>query len=203
MAPNRPALGVELWPGGNRDPPSGSAGHRRWLQYIGHVRQGLDPLLQATRMDIPDSWRQTILDIFEYHPGKMLERIKDSTGFTIVHGDVNPGNVLYPVKDGRVYFLDRQPFTWSLTTWLGVSDLSYLMVQYWDTELRRDLEIAILKEYHRQLMANGVTGYDWDQLLTDYKLCVVQGVYTAAEWCIKRKIVSGCGGSGGWNWRGP
>jgi hypothetical protein len=59
------------------------------------------------------------------------------------------------------------------------------MVQYWDTELRRDLEISILKEYHRQLIANGVTGYHWDQLLADYKLCVVQGVYTVSEWCIK------------------
>ena len=124
-------------------------------------RQGLDSLLDATRADISDSWRQVILDIFEYHPGKMLERTKDPSGFTIVHGDINPGNILYPIKNrectrlrqaygaagkriaastkGKVYFLDRQPFTWSLTTWLGVSDLSYLMVQYWDTELRRDL----------------------------------------------------------------
>ena len=168
----------------------------RLNQYIGHVRQGVDALLQATRMDIPDSWRQTILDIFQYHPGKMLERTKDSTGFTIVHGDVNPGNILYPIKNRewtridantkeKVYFLDRQPFTWSLTAWLGVSDLSYLMVQYWDTPSRRELEMPILQEYHRQLIANGVIGYSWYQLLADYKLCVVQGVYTVTQWCIK------------------
>jgi len=81
--------------------------------------------------------------------------------------------------------LDRQPFTWSLTTWLGVSDLSYLMVQYWDVEVRRELEMSVLREYHRQLLANGVIGYDWDQLFADYKLCAVQAVYTVAEWCIK------------------
>ena len=164
-------------------------------QYVGHVRQGRDALLEATRMDIPDSWRQAILDVFQYHPGKMLQRTQDSAGFAVVHGDVNPGNVLYPITnrewtrmdpntEAKVYFLDRQPFTWSLTTWLGVSDLSYLMVQYWDTSLRRELEMPVLREYHRQLVAYGVGGYDWDQLIADYKLCAVQAVYTVAEWCI-------------------
>jgi hypothetical protein len=59
------------------------------------------------------------------------------------------------------------------------------MVQYWDTKLRRDLEMSVLREYHRQLLANGVTGYDWDRLIADYKLCVAQGLYTVTEWCIK------------------
>ena len=165
-------------------------------QYVEHVRRGLDPLLEATRLDIPDSWRQTIVDIFQYHLEKMLQRTQDPAGFAIVHGDVNPGNILYPINNregtrrdahtkARVYFLDRQPFTWSLTTWLGVSDLSYLMVQYWDTKLRRDLEMSILREYHRQLVAYGVSSYDWDQLIADYKLCAVQAIYTVAEWCIK------------------
>lgn len=154
-------------------------------RYIGHIRKGLDQLLEETRTDIPDSWRKAILDIFEHHPGKMLERTKDLTGFTIVHGDVNPGNILYPINEGKVYFLDRQPFDWSLTTWLGVSDLSYLMAQYWNTELRRHLEMSVLEQYHRQLFYNGVTGYGWDQLLEDYKLCIPQALYTVAEWCIK------------------
>jgi hypothetical protein len=154
-------------------------------RYIGHVRPGLDWLLEATRTDIPDLWRETILDVFEHHPRKMGERTNDPTGFTIVHGDINPGNILYPVNGGKVYFLDRQPFTWSLTTWLGVSDLSYLMVQYWDTEQRRQLELSVLEQYHRQLIDNGVTDYGWDQLLADYKLCIPQAMYTVAEWCIQ------------------
>jgi hypothetical protein len=156
-------------------------------RYIAHVRQGLDGLLEATRTDIPNSWREAILDIFEHHPRKMWERTNDLAGFTIVHGDVNPGNILYPVNQGKLYFLDRQPFIWSLTTWLGVSDLAYLMVQYWDTERRRHLEFSVLEQYHRQLIDNGVNDYNWDQLLSDYKLCVPQVVYTVAEWCIQPK----------------
>ena len=154
-------------------------------RYLGHVGQGLNSLLEATRSDIDDFWRKTILSIFQHHPDKMLERTVNPTGFTVVHGDVNPGNVLYPINQGKVYFLDRQPFNWSLTTWLGVSDLAYLMVQYWAISSRRDLEMLVLQEYYRQLIANGVTCYTWDQLLADYKLCVVQGLYTVTEWCIK------------------
>ena len=156
-------------------------------RYIGHVRQGLDPLLEATRPDFPGSWQETILEVFEHHPSKMWERTNNPTGFTIVHGDVNPGNILYPVDRGKVYFLDRQPFIWSLTTWLGVSDLSYLMVQYWETEKRRNLEMSVLEQYHRQLIDQGVSDYGWEQLLADYKLCIPQAVYTVAEWCIRRE----------------
>ena len=166
-------------------------------RYIGHVREGLDQLLEATRADIPDLWRETILDVFEHHPRKMWERTNDPNGFTIVHGDINPGNILYPVDPGKVYFLDRQPFPWSLTTWLGVSDLSNLMVQYWDAEQRRQLELSVLEQYHRQLIDNGVTDYGWDQLLGDYKLTIPQAVYTVAEWCIKPEDRDGMR----WLWR--
>ncbi len=58
------------------------------------------------------------------HCALMCTRALDTTGFTLVHGDVNPGNILAPrTGNGRVYLADRQPFDWSLTTWLGVSDL--------------------------------------------------------------------------------
>jgi hypothetical protein len=32
-------------------------------------------------------------------------------------------------------------------------------------------------------MRRGVTDYSWSQLVTDYKLCAVQSVYVATEWC--------------------
>jgi len=42
---------------------------------------------------------------------------------------------------------------------------------------------AILRHYHQCLLENGVQGYDWDQLLADYRLCVAMGVYVAVEYC--------------------
>jgi hypothetical protein len=83
-----------------------------------------------------------------------------------------------------VYLVDRQPFHWSLTAWLGVSDLAYAIVHWWDTPLRHELELPVLREYHATLMHNGVHDYGWDQLWYDYRLCAVQSLYVASEWCL-------------------
>ncbi len=89
----------------------------------------------------------------------MRERTRDGAGFTLVHGDVNPGNVLTPISGaGPVYLIDRQPFDWSLTTWLGASDIAYMIVHRWDTELRRELELPVLRHYHAALERRGVVG---------------------------------------------
>ncbi|RCJ36864.1 hypothetical protein A6769_15345 [Nostoc punctiforme NIES-2108] len=65
--------------------------------------------------------------------------------------------------NGKIYLIDRQPCDWSLTTWLGVSDLAYVMVHWWETDLRRQWEIPILHECHANLISNGFFGYDWSR----------------------------------------
>jgi hypothetical protein len=154
-------------------------------RYMVHIQRGLGPLLEATQADIDASWTQALVDIFTYHPAKMLERTKKDAGFTVVHGDVNPGNILSPREGrGKTYVIDRQPFAWSLPTWLGVSDLAYLMVPWWETDVRRQFEYSMLRAYHKHLVRCGITDYEWEQLLYDYRLTAVQGVYVATEWCV-------------------
>jgi thiamine kinase-like enzyme len=103
----------------------------------------------------------------------------------LVHGDVNPGNILAPrAEPGRIYLIDRQPFDWSLIAWLGVSDLAYLLCSFWPEETRRRFELPILRHYHAALAARGVAGYSWERLWDDYRLCAVQSVYVAVEWCV-------------------
>jgi len=131
------------------------------------------------------AWRRALVEIFARHPAQMLERTRDSTGFTLIHGDPNPGNILAPIDGaGPVYLVDRQPFDWSLTTWLGVGDMAYVMVHWWESERRRELELPILHHYHAALERRGVAGYAWEQLLRDYRLTAVQSVYVATEWCV-------------------
>jgi uncharacterized protein DUF1679 len=159
--------------------------HAKLNQYLGHVGQGFAPLAEAVGADIDRSSKTAMIDIFQNHPAKMLERANNPIGMAVVHGDLNPGNILFPkIGEGKIYLIDRQPFKWSLTVWLAVSDLSYMMVQYWDTKSRREFEMPILAEYYRQLIHLGIVEYSWEQLIDDYKLTVPQGVYAAAEWCI-------------------
>ncbi len=153
-------------------------------RYIDHIRQGLAPLLADLGDQIPQDWRTALREIFAWHPEAMLARTRDPQGFCLIHGDTNPGNILSP-RDGAgpVYLIDRQPFDWSLTVWLGVSDIAYTMVHWWDTEPRRCCEQEVLRRYHQALGERGVAGYSWEQLLRDYRLAAVQSVYVAVEWC--------------------
>jgi hypothetical protein len=45
------------------------------------------------------------------------------------------------------------------------------------------LEIPVLRCYFEELAAQGVSGYSWEQLFDDYRLCVAMGVYIATEYC--------------------
>ena len=57
---------------------------------------------------------------------------------SLLHGDLNPTNILTPkTADTPVYFLERQPFDWSLTYGLGAYDLAYFLVIWWPEDIRR------------------------------------------------------------------
>jgi len=66
----------------------------------------------------------------------------DGNGFILIHGDVGHNNILV-TRDGDrpIYIIDRQPFDWSLTTWMGVNDLANALVLDWEVEIRRRLEV--------------------------------------------------------------
>src|SRR5262249_7242466 len=122
--------------------------------------------------------------IFPQIAARYAARAQNLSGITLIHGDANPGNILTPITGDRpIYLVDRQPFDWSLTRWLGVSDLVYAMVVSWETPVRRNLEEPILRRYHAALRARGVTGYSWEQLYADYRFCIVEAIAVAVEWC--------------------
>jgi hypothetical protein len=153
-------------------------------------------MLAAAQID--PSWRAAIHEIFEHHPALMHRRARDRRAFTLIHGDVNPGNFLAPITgSGGTYLIDRQPFAWSLTWWQGVSDLAYLMVHWWGSVLRRRHEWDVLRAYHAGLERRGVHTYGWEQLVEDYRLCAVQSVYVPAAWCVEEWGLTQVG----WVWR--
>jgi hypothetical protein len=115
----------------------------------------------------------------------MHERAGLAAGMTLVHGDLNPSNILMPRVAGlRTLFLDRQPFAWSLRRWLGASDVSYAVVPWWEPSRRRELEAILLRHYHGALRDRGHEDYPFVLLWRDYKLAAAQCLYIAVEWCI-------------------
>jgi len=153
-------------------------------RFVSIARPGVEPILRGCADQLEPHWPGVICELYEKHPPLMINRTQDGNGFTLIHGDTNRANILVPIEGDRpIYLIDRQPFDWSLTTWLGVYDLSYNLVLKWDAAIRRECEIPILKHYHERLIAKGVRGYSWEQLWYDYRLSAVMSVYVATEWC--------------------
>jgi hypothetical protein len=152
-------------------------------QFVDIAALGVEHILSQFSHELKPHWRDNLHEIYAKHPQAIMKRTDDLNGFTIIHGDVGSANILVPRQGNYpVYIIDRQPFNWSLTIWLGVYDIAYAIVLDWDIKTRRQHEITILKRYHEQLIKNGVYNYTWEQLYNDYKLCVVMAVYIATEY---------------------
>lgn len=153
-------------------------------RFVEVARPGAGHIIDAFSGELKDHWPAAIHAILAAHPRAMAERTQDDNGFTLIHGDPNWNNILVPRQGDRpLYLIDRQPFDWSLTVWLGVYDLAYVLVLDWEVEQRRQTEMAILRHYHSQLIERGVLDYSWDRLFDDYRLSVAICVYVAIEWC--------------------
>jgi len=162
--------------------PVHDAGHIQ--RFVDIAEPGVGHILERVSAELKPHWAETMRALYARHPQAIIARTKDDNGVTLIHGDTGCYNILVPrVGERPIYIIDRQPFDWSLTTWLGAYDLAYAMVLDWEVETRRSLELPVLQRYHERLIQNGVRGYSWEQLLLDYRLCVAMGVYIATEYC--------------------
>jgi hypothetical protein len=153
-------------------------------RFVDIARPGLAHIVRQFSSELQPHWVEAMRNLFERHPQAMIRRAKDLRGFTLIHGDAGSYNILAPRQGERpIYLIDRQPFNWSLTTWLGVYDLAYAIVLEWAPETRRRFEIPVLEHYYHALLRNGVIDYSWEQLNQDYCLCAAMGVYIATEYC--------------------
>lgn len=154
-------------------------------RYVAHVSSGLEPLLDRVGDTLAPPWPARLRRLFATLAERFAARVEDPRGLTLVHGDLNPGNLLVPRdRRGPVLFIDRQPFDWSLTRWLGACDLAYAIVPWWDSGLRRRLEGPLLQHYHAALQARGVDDMPLEQLHADYRLGIEMAIAVAVEWCV-------------------
>ncbi len=185
LAEGLAALHARWWGGvrlAEAGAPMHSASHLR--RFVAIAEPGVDHILRRFSSELQPHWPDAMRDLFAWHPQAMIERTSDPNGFTLIHGDTGEQNILAPRQGDRpLYIIDRQPFDWSLTMWLGAYDLAYALVLDWPTELRRQWEVPVLERYHAHLLKRGVRDYSWQQLYDDYRLCAAMGVYIAVEFC--------------------
>lgn len=150
-------------------------------RFIDITRPGINHLHQHYSSEIGVNNLETIDWFFEEHPRLLGQRLSNERGFCLIHGDANPTNVFVPRTGpgAPIYIIDRQPFATSLTVFLGIYDITHAIVHHWETDIRRQLEIPMLRRYHSQLVNCGVDDYSWAQLIDDYVLCASMGIYDA------------------------
>jgi hypothetical protein len=153
-------------------------------RYVEYTRRGLAAMIGSAGGDLAPQWPALLERLYKESPTALAGRLSRDQNMTLIHGDLNPGNIFVPEgRDGPVRLIDRQPFDWSLTVWVGVSDVVGAIVRPWDTAVRRRLEERILRDYHAELESRGVTNYLWEDVLEDYRLCLVQPIFDAIEYC--------------------
>ncbi len=158
-------------------------------EYVNFCLAGLSPMLDFLRDRITPEQQALIADIVVKFPRWMLARTQQNPNhLTLIHGDSHNGNFLLPKTEGDTYAIDRQPFDWSLTCWLGVSDLTYMMVHWWYPVYRKRIEDSLLRLYHAELIQCGVANYSWEQLWLDYRLCAIQSLYVPLAWCAEGNL---------------
>lgn len=154
------------------------------LRFAGLAEPGSGHIVDRYSHQLSSHWPDLLAELFAHHPLAIVERSKELKGFTLIHGDVGAANILVHKRHIRpLYIIDRQPFDWSLTTWLGAYDLAYAMVLDWGVETRRQFEIPVLERYIATLKENGVKDYSSSDLFEDYRLCIAMCVYVATEYC--------------------
>ncbi len=92
--------------------------------------------------------------------------------FTVQHGDFRPDNVLFEAGGGSVEIavLDWQTVLFAP----GPVDVAYFIGGALDPDSRRVHEPELLARYHRELVANGVSGYSLADLERDYPIGTFQ-----------------------------
>ena len=70
------------------------------------------------------------------------------------------------------YLIDWQ--VWHLD--LGARDLAFMIALHWDRTARKKLELSLLHYYHAELINEGIHNYSFNDLLLDYRRCVVRNL---------------------------
>jgi hypothetical protein len=178
-------LHAHRWP----QPPPGVSDAERM---VASARAGQDALLEAMKVGFTAAERATAARLIEQNSLARNARLADPDGFTWIHGDLNPTNILAPIDgDEPIYLIDHQPFAASGSPpWLAVRDLAYAIVVWWPIELRRRWERELVEHWHATLVSRGVVNYSMEKAWQDWRLCGVQEINVPADWCSNPDDVS-------------
>lgn len=145
---------------------------REWAQLAAQEGERLPvemrDLLDTALARLPARWERYL-----------APRVSALRHLTLTNGDGYFAQFLCPHRpeqpDQRVYLIDYQDASGNF----GAYDLIYLFATFWTPQQRTgaDLERSLLRRYWQRLVARGITGYPWEQLVEDYRVMLAYMVF--------------------------
>ncbi|GCE16136.1 oxidoreductase family protein [Tengunoibacter tsumagoiensis] len=142
-------------------------------------------LIKKVTLDLPIAIQETYDTVIESFPAYwnryLAPRLQQNNHLTLLHGDTYFCNFLVP----------REPLTRPtyLLDWQGPEvhfaggDLVNLLATCWTREQRQSngRELQALRLYYATLTEHGVTNYSWEDLLTDYKIGLIEWLFVCIQ----------------------
>ena len=153
---------------------------------------GLPTMLAAMEDGFTADERAKVVEVFERLPTALARRAEDPSGFSWVHGDLNPGNILAPREGpGTVLLIDYQPFGMATPAHqLAMSDLAHAMVLWWPVADRRTFAPRLVEHWNDALRSHGVPAAFPARQREDWQLCVAQTLLVPASRCSEPDAVT-------------
>ena len=102
--------------------------------------------------------------------GKIMDRMSEPPR-TIIHGDYRLDNLFFGGHNGGDAFAVAD---WQIASrGRGVFDVAYFLSGGVPSDIRRNIEMKMLREYHQILTANNRVDYGFEQCLRDYRISVL------------------------------
>jgi thiamine kinase-like enzyme len=98
----------------------------------------------------------------------------DEAHVTLLHGDAHFWNFLFPRDhlSDSVIMIDWN--SWDVGR--GSNELAYMMALHWYPERRSRYERLLLEHYHHTLVSSGVSNFNLDALILDYRRSVIMNL---------------------------
>ena len=100
-----------------------------------------------------------------------LQAKLDRAPRTFIHGDFRMDNMLFgqkPEHDPLMVVDFQGPLKGN-----GIYDVAYFLGHSAQTEVRRENEESLIREYSETINKQGITGYNFDQAWTDYRIAIL------------------------------
>ena len=111
---------------------------------------------------------------------ELLAPRAEAGNLTLVQSDSHLGNILLDrdPESSHIYMIDWDAYQRGIGPW----DLACLMILSHAPNIRRSVELDLLRIYHQALQVRGVDNYSYDQCVADYRLTVFACPFVPIAW---------------------